>query len=606
MADVNVKADESINAEADSTQGSGSTDYSSTNVQVEGVDEGDIVKTDGSNVYQIHQDEVIIGQIYPADQMRILSRFKLADENFSPRELYIGAGKLLVIGSSCSYGIRVNSKYKDQTTIYMSDYPHIINRYTTRVMVYDVGDPAQPALLHDTELDGNYLSSRKIGNYFYLLSNKGINCYPCDSSAKDEELLPYYRDSALNPDSFTSLDYKDIRYFPDSPEANYLLVAALNLSDTGQPVKVSAYLGSGQNIFVSDKNIYVAAVRYNYILKEKTGDKPADTAKAPAIMPGRPIYYNDSEDTALYRFSINEGNISYQASGMVPGTIINQFSMDEYQNCFRIATTKGYAWNNAADTSQNNVYILDQDLNINGRLEGLAPGEKIYSVRFMGERGYMVTFRTVDPLFVLDLKDPAQPVILGKLKIPGYSNYLHPYDSTHLLGFGKDTVELNGNAYYLGMKIALFDVSDIENPVEMSKVTIGDRGTDSDLLNNHKALLFNKDKNLLAFPVTLMKVDSAAMNKTADVYDTIPPYGSFAFQGAYVYSIDLQKGIQLRGTITHLDKNDYLASGSYGADTSKYIERLLYVGNSLYTFSQAQWQAHSLLDMGMENSLTIP
>jgi hypothetical protein len=197
-------------------------------------------------------------------------------------------------------------------------------------------------------------------------------------------------------------------------------------------------------------------------------------------------------------------------------------------------------------------------------------------------------------------------VILGKLKIPGYSNYLHPYDSTHLLGFGKDTVELNGNAYYLGMKIALFDVSDIENPVEMSKVTIGDRGTDSDLLNNHKALLFNKDKNLLAFPVTLMKVDSAAMNKTADVYDTIPPYGSFAFQGAYVYSIDLQKGIQLRGTITHLDKNDYLASGSYGADTSKYIERLLYVGNSLYTFSQAQWQAHSLLDMGMENSLTIP
>jgi uncharacterized secreted protein with C-terminal beta-propeller domain len=145
----------------------------------------------------------------------------------------------------------------------------------------------------------------------------------------------------------------------------------------------------------------------------------------------------------------------------------------------------------------------------------------------MGDRGYMVTFKKVDPLFVIDLKDPRSPKILGALKIPGYSDYLHPYDENHIIGFGKDTEEVGNGAFYQGMKIAVFDVTDVTNPIEMFKENIGDRGTDSELLRNHKALLFSKDKNLLAFPVTVMEVK----NKNKADKESIFQYGEFAFQG---------------------------------------------------------------------------
>ncbi|CAK4820236.1 unnamed protein product, partial [Aphanomyces euteiches] len=214
--------------------------------------------------------------------------------------------------------------------------------------------------------------------------------------------------------------------------------------------------------------------------------------------------------------------------------------MDEYGGYFRIATTTGEAWRNDEQTTKNNVYVLNEALEITGKLENLAPGERIYSTRFMGNRAYIVTFKQVDPLFVIDLTHPQAPKVLGSLKIPGFSDYLHPYDENHIIGFGKDTVEMsNGNggiagvgsttAFYQGMKIALFDVTDVSHPIEMFKESIGDRGTDSELLHNPKALLFNKEKGLLAFPVTLMKIDPNSKEQPA-LNNPSPAYGQFAYQ----------------------------------------------------------------------------
>jgi uncharacterized secreted protein with C-terminal beta-propeller domain len=275
--------------------------------------------------------------------------------------------------------------------------------------------------------------------------------------------------------------------------------------------------------------------------------------------------------------------------------------MDEYQGDFRIATTQGEIWRTDEYTSRNSVFILDGNLNITGRLENIAPGEKIYSARFIGDRGYLVTFKTVDPFFVLDLKDPGNPAILGALKIPGYSDYLHPYDENHVIGFGKDTVELSNSgaapgetmAFYTGMKMALFDVTDVNNPVEMFRETIGDRGTDSDLLHNHKALLFDKDKNLLAFPVMVMVVDESQVAPDS----SIPQYGTFAFQGAYVYNLDLTNGFSMKGRLTHLSVEDYLKAGNYWFDSNKNIARVLYINDSLYTLSNSIIMANSLDDL---------
>lgn len=180
----------------------------------------------------------------------------------------------------------------------------------------------------------------------------------------------------------------------------------------------------------------------------------------------------------------------------------------------------GYPKRPAADSQSRspahswlNVYILDEALKVAGRIEDIAPGERIYSVRFMGDRAYMVTFKQVDPLFAIDLKDPKAPKILGALNIPGYSDYLHPYDGNHIIGFGKDTVEKGSMAYYQGMKPAVFDVSDVAHPKEKFKEIIGGRGTESELLHNHKALLFDREKNLLAFPVTVMETEKVSLKE---------------------------------------------------------------------------------------------
>jgi uncharacterized secreted protein with C-terminal beta-propeller domain len=248
-----------------------------------------------------------------------------------------------------------------------------------------------------------------------------------------------------------------------------------------------------------------------------------------------------------------------------------------------------------------------------GAVEDIAPGERIYSVRFMGDRAYMVTFRTVDPLFVLDLKDPARPKILGALKIPGYSQYLHPYDENHLIGFGKDTVEVAvknsqgeeqfTTAYYLGLKLALFDVSDVTAPKEKFVVNIGDRGSESELLYNHKALLFSREKGLLAFPASVAEVSPGQK----DLYTTgAPPYGEFTFQGLYVYHLDPDTGFTLRGRISHLSDEDMLKSGYGYWDGEKSVQRGLYIDDTLYTMSQKILKANSLSTLGEIRAVEIP
>ena len=279
--------------------------------------------------------------------------------------------------------------------------------------------------------------------------------------------------------------------------------------------------------------------------------------------------------------------------------------MDEQNGFFRIATTTGEMGGADRLTSKNNVYIMDEALQLTGKIEDIAPGEKIYSVRFMGDRAYMVTFKNVDPFFVLDLKNPASPKILGALKIPGFSDYLHPYDDNHIIGFGKETVELtqNGgtNAYYQGLKLAIFDVTDVSHPVEMFKTIIGDRGTDSEVLRNHKTLLFDKEKGILSLPVTLMEVKRPKSNGSKPIL----AYGQQTFQGAYVYQIDLRKGFSLKGKITHLKEVDLLKEGQQYEYVSNTVERIISIKDTLYTISKGMIKANDLQSLQEKSSLIL-
>jgi uncharacterized secreted protein with C-terminal beta-propeller domain len=298
------------------------------------------------------------------------------------------------------------------------------------------------------------------------------------------------------------------------------------------------------------------------------------------------------------------------ANGKVPGTVLNQFSMDENGEYFRIATTTWtsisiesnttppssskdngstevgtpiIAWISSQST---NVYVLNMNLTILGRLENISEGENFHSARFEGNRCYLVTFQMTDPLFVINLENPS-PTILGNLTVSGYSDYLQPYDENHLIGIGKETVEADDAnfALYQGIKVSLFDVSNVSNPVQTSNVTIGDRGSDSPVLTDHRALLFDQGKDLLVIPVTVAEVDQSPDSRAPGFQ-----YGTAVWQGVYVYNITLTDGLVLKGNITHAETAGMPSS-------TLYVNRALYIGNVLYTVSQSKIQLNNLTDL---------
>nr|MDO8135029.1 beta-propeller domain-containing protein [Candidatus Njordarchaeum guaymaensis] len=280
------------------------------------------------------------------------------------------------------------------------------------------------------------------------------------------------------------------------------------------------------------------------------------------------------------------------------------FSMDEYNGYFRIATTTGQLWWSPEQaTSKNHVYVLNMDLNVTGKIEDIAPGESIYSARFMGERCYLVTFKKVDPFFVIDLSDPANPKILGKLKITGYSDYLHPYDENHIIGIGKEAVEAEEGdfAWYQGVKISLFDVSDVENPVEIGKYEIGDRGTDSPILWDHKALLFDKERNLLAIPVLVAEINEKQYP------GGVPPntYGDYVWQGVYVFNVSAD-ALTLRGRIAHAEVSPDLLKSGYYFDSSYEVKRSLYIDDVLYTVSDKKVKMNNLENLEVIGEIELP
>lgn len=544
-----------------------SSDYSSTNIQVEGVDEADIIKNDGEFIYILNNDQIYIIKAFPPEELSEAAKINLSDKNFSASEMYVDKNKLLVIG---------NSSFFDE------EKSHYTSR--TKAYIFNTEDKKNIKEERSVEIDGYSISSRKIGDNLYLISNHRpvVGIEPLES-------LPRYKDSKEGEEKpFASCT--DIRFVPRYDETNFLTVAAINVENPASEIQKEVIMGGGGTVYASTSSLYVASRRYEYPI--------IGTFK----IWGGP-QFNYEQKTEIFKFSLENGALQFASKGEVKGTLLNQFSMDESASAFRIATTTGEVWNKE-NPSKNHLFILDKnDLSkVLGKIENIAPGEKIYSVRFMGSRAYMVTFKKVDPFFVIDVSDDSDPKILGELKIPGFSDYLHPFDENHIIGFGKEAVDpqevdeagLGGRgfdfAWYQGMKIALFDVTDTANPKMLFKEMIGDRGTDSELLYNHKALLYDKSRNIFAFPVTVAEIK----DKMSDQY-TGNEYGETVFQGAYVYSLDLENGFQLKGKITNYDTPELLEKqgGQYWFGDTNAIKRVVYIGDYLYGIAYGKIKAVS-------------
>jgi uncharacterized secreted protein with C-terminal beta-propeller domain len=264
--------------------------------------------------------------------------------------------------------------------------------------------------------------------------------------------------------------------------------------------------------------------------------------------------------------------------------------MDENGGYFRVVTS-----NYDFGGSQTNLYVLNLAMNRVGKLEGLSPGETFYAARFMGDRAYLVTFKRLDPLFVVDLQNPSKPSLLGQLNVTGVSDYLQPYDSGHLIGIGKSAIDVawENAALFQGLKLSLFDVSNPSSPTDMSDFTVGDRGTDSPALTDQKAVLFDRTLNLLVLPAEVVGQIPQSLSSTG--------YAGPIFQGAYVFQVTLQSGIVLRGSITHILNGELPGYNN----SAYYVTRSLYIGSVLYTISTAMIKMNSLTDLSEIGSISL-
>ncbi len=463
-----------------SAAGSESGGHSGTNVQVAGVDEADIVKTDGEYIYYLVNNTLYIASAAGKDA-RVLSSTSLESGDNVWRyaeEMFLLGDRLMIIsqGWSVVWVARQNGSYES-------------GRDSTQAVIYDVSDPLRPVKLSTLGQSGNYISSRMVGDYVYLVTAQ----YVYDAVREQPETyVPVV--SAGGADSLLSAE--DVLVAGDPSENAYTVIGAVNLKSGTEHASAKALFGSAGTVYCSGAHLLVAQSSYTQ-----------DVSPIAPDATGKNVQITRSEsNTKLVLFSLDEGKIERLAAGSVPGSLLNQFAMDEYEGVIRVVTTvnswveriytDGVDSYEYDDESYNCLYTLDQSLGILGRLENLAEDEWVESVRFDGEIGYFVTFRQTDPLFAVDLGDPAKPKLLGSLKIPGFSEYLHVFGDGLLLGLGYQADEDTGMRQ--GVKLSMFDVSDKANVTELTTAVLN---ADYTVVgSNHKAILVDAEKNIIAFP----------------------------------------------------------------------------------------------------------
>ena len=504
-------------AAASEAADSGSTvsyagDYSQTNVQTEGVDEGDVVKTDGRYLYIIREGrEVQIVSIQAGKMAEVaVIRPTLEQSENSILDMYLTGDTLQIICQRYDADMQ-----EDGEDAYYMNY-----RGITSVCTYDLTDRADPVHVGTTEQEGTYYTSRKSGEYLYLFTS----VYPQESlirqyadQGKEYGLIPL-----VNGETMAASDI----YIPkedDRGGTEYMLITSVNENKPDQIADQKAILENATRFYVSTENIYLE----------------------------RENWEAGSTQTAIARFSFSQGKIKGESAGVVNGAVTDDFATNEYDGFLRVLTTQ---WNDSGSQT-NNVYVLDQNMEIVGKIDNLAEDESIYSARFMGNTGYFVTYRQVDPLFSVDFSDPTHPKILGELKVSGFSEYLHFYGENRLLGIGWETDPETGATK--GLKLSMFDVSDPADVKEVDKLVI----KNIDYFPgeyNYKALTVSPEKNVIGLAASSYESSG-----------TVNSYMVFSYDEKEGFLTDLTYGLQEGGDVSaeevrgvYADDTFYVADGN--------------------------------------------
>ena len=541
-------------------------DHSETNVQVEGVDEADIIKTDGSFVYYVVNTSLYVMDIRDPEDMKLVAKIEnyLEDSSRSYLEIYYDeeTKTLSLIGNAYMY---YYDTYEDDTVSNdVADSRYMPYSYVF-VESYDASKPDDLELIRSFAQEGYYMSSRRVNDTIYLITNTYIYSY---YSEVTEDMIPHVSNDGKE---WTMIPAKGI--FITNPEYadSFTVVSSVDTRDEDQEAISKAVLGEGNIVYATQDTLYIAGTIWDnkiyMTMDDFTEDLKDEETEASAD--------DDVYKTRILSFSITDGKLKPKASGLVNGTVLNQYCMDEYDDALRIATTSG-RW--SGETSNNIIALNEEDLSIISSLTHLAPGESIYSARFNGDRIYLVTFVQVDPFFVIDASDPKDMKVLGELKIPGYSNYMHMISNDLVLAIGNETYTQGGGVRTAGLKIAVFDVSDPENPKQVSKLIYGTSFGYSEVQYNPKALLLDLSRGFIGLPLSFDK-----------------PAGEFGSEYVDGYVLI---GIDKDGTLTHMNLfNNYDANISYG------VTRGIYVDDTLFLVGYAEISSFDLTDFSHKDTL---
>ena len=474
--------------------------HSETYKQVDSVDEADIVKTDGEYIYYISNSPprgVVICSAKDG-KTKTVSNIQLKDV-YSPQEMFVNGNTLVVISSRDEYNEK-KEQYISSTTVY----------------TYDISNKEKPKKEYEYKQSGYYTSSRMIGDFVYIVTDfsnhyyiKG-GCIPCATNEDGD-----YKKIAV--EDICAIEYT-------SNYENYAVIGAIDTKNGSKAKNTKAVIGASSEVYCNGNNLYIAGMSYDYNSE----------------------YY--STKCTIVKMALNGINIKTKATGSVRGDVNNQFSMDEKDGYFRIATTA--QTQNGKDI--NLLYILDEKLGEVGRVKGFAKNEHIEAVRFIGDMAYVITYERTDPLFIIDLSDPENPEILGEVKISGFSTMLHPIDENTMLGIGYATDETEFGEATSGLKLVLFDISNPSEPKIKDAKEF--ENYDSRALSTHKALVVNNEENYFAIPVwfddylnagaMVFNAENGKINVQKEfVSDKVVDPERCVYIGKYIYVIDTYEQI---------------------------------------------------------------
>ncbi|MGD2110998.1 MAG: beta-propeller domain-containing protein [Phycisphaerae bacterium] len=517
--------------------------FSTTNIQESGVDEGDVVKTDGTHLYILSDNRLHIVRAAPADEMEVLST---TDVEQSADEMYLAGDTLVVLADGYDSRARKNQ---------------IV------VTVLDVTDRAAPSVVTSVEVEASLNTSRLIGSKLHMV----VSLWPALPFGNVQPAVMLTDVDALIPDITVTIegrrrrtanvvDWRDL-YHPVDPDGFHITaVVTVDVDDADTAVKSTGVVANAGTVYMSTDALYLTDTDYNHAGRLR-------------------------ETTDVYKFDVKQDRAVPAGSAVVPGRVLNRFSLGEHDGYLRIATTTGNVWRFGEGDARNHVYVIGRDgdeLAVVGKVENIAPGERIYAARFLGDRGFLVTFKKVDPLFTLDMSDPTSPRVVGELKVPGYSDYIHPLGEHHLLTIGKDALDMGDFAWYQGVQVSIFDVTDFEDPRLVDSQIVGVRGTESEALHNPHAFTYFSPAQMLAVPMMISEGHQ----------ETPSSHGTRVFGGLCLFDISAEEGIGPAARISTYPADELPQWGS--GDWT----RGLFIGESVYAVTRSSVQALSLSDLG--------